>query len=47
MPIIMYTGYSEYITEEQAKSIGIRRFILKPFEIEDLAKSIRRELDRK
>jgi len=47
LPVIMYTGYSEYITEERAKSLGIRKFILKPFEIEDLARSIRRELDRK
>jgi PAS domain S-box-containing protein len=47
IPVIMYTGYSEYITEERAKSIGIRRFILKPFEIEDLAKNIRNELDKK
>lgn len=46
MPVIMYTGYSEYITEERARSLGIRKFILKPFEIEDLARSIRRELDR-
>jgi PAS domain S-box-containing protein len=47
IPVIMYTGYSEYITEDRAKSLGIRQLILKPFEIEDLAKSIRKELDNK
>jgi PAS domain S-box-containing protein len=46
IPIIMYTGYSEFINEEQAKSLGIQKFMLKPFEIEDLAKNIRHELDR-
>jgi PAS domain S-box-containing protein len=46
LPVIMYTGYSEYITKEKAKSLGIRKFILKPFEIEDLARIIRQELDR-
>jgi PAS domain S-box-containing protein len=45
IPIIMCTGYSEYISEDQAKSIGIREFIMKPIEWKDLSKTIRKVLD--
>jgi PAS domain S-box-containing protein len=47
MPIIMCTGYSENITEERAKALGIRAFVLKPISMENLAKLIREILDRK
>ena len=47
IPIILCTGYSEHMTEEKAKGLGIREFIMKPFEIEDLAKTIRKVLDGK
>ena len=47
IPIILCTGYSENMTEEKAKELGIREFIMKPFEIEDLAKTIRKVLDGK
>ncbi len=30
MPIILCTGFSEIITEEKAKSLGIREFVMKP-----------------
>jgi PAS domain S-box-containing protein len=45
MPIIMCTGYSENITEERAKSLGIRAFALKPLAMETLARLIRQVLD--
>ena len=41
IPIILCTGFSEKITEEKAKGIGIRKFILKPISMSDLAKAIR------
>ncbi len=47
IPVILCTGYSEHMSEEKAKELGIRGFIMKPFEIEDLAKTIRNVLDRK
>ncbi len=47
IPIILCTGYSEHMTEEKAKELGIREFLMKPFEIEDLAKIIRKVLDVK
>lgn len=45
MPIFLCSGYNQYITEEQAKAIGIREYFLKPFVMRDLARSIRRVLD--
>jgi PAS domain S-box-containing protein len=45
IPIILCTGYSEHITEEKAKNAGIRDFIMKPFKMNVLAKSIRKTLD--
>jgi len=45
IPIILCTGYSEYISEEQSKSMGIREFIMKPYGTKDMAKTIRRVLD--
>ncbi len=45
LPIIMCTGFSEQISEEKAKQIGIRAFIMKPIVVNHLAKTIRRVLD--
>lgn len=45
IPIILCTGYSERISEEKAKSMGIREFVMKPLVMRDLAKTIRDTLD--
>ena len=47
LPIILCTGFSEYITEERAQALGIQEFVMKPLVMKDLAKVIRRALDRK
>jgi len=47
LPIILCTGYSETIDEEQALAIGVRAFMLKPFSARDIAMAIRRVLARK
>jgi PAS domain S-box-containing protein len=47
LPIILCTGYSETIDEEQALAMGIRAFMLKPFSARDIAVAIRRVLARK
>ena len=47
MPIILCTGYSETIDEEQALAMGVRAFMLKPFSARDIAVAIRRVLARK
>jgi len=45
VPIILCTGFSESITKEGAKEMGIREFAMKPFVMRDLANVVRRILD--
>ena len=45
IPIILCSGYSNHISEEKAKKIGIREFVMKPLEMKTLAKAIRKALD--
>ncbi|MDY6857095.1 MAG: response regulator [Thermodesulfobacteriota bacterium] len=45
MPIILCSGYSEEITADEAKGIGIREYLMKPIGLKDLAKAVRRVLD--
>lgn len=44
LPIIICTGYSELITKERARAIGIREVMLKPVEGNEMARIIRRVL---
>ncbi|RJX35418.1 MAG: response regulator [Desulfurivibrio sp.] len=45
MPIIMCTGFSELVNEEQAKAQGVREFLMKPVMKNDMAHAVRRALD--
>lgn len=45
IPIILCTGFSEFISEERAKQMGIRKFIMKPIARRILAEAIREVLD--
>jgi PAS domain S-box-containing protein len=45
IPIILCTGFSERISEEKAKVMGIKDFIMKPLAMGDLAKRIRKALE--
>jgi CheY-like chemotaxis protein len=45
IPVILCTGFSEQITEERAKELGIREYILKPIVLNKLADIIRSGLD--
>jgi PAS domain S-box-containing protein len=47
IPVIICTGYSEYIAEEKANEIGIRAFVMKPVVMRDLANTVRKVLDNK
>ena len=47
MPIIICTGYSNRISEESARELGIRKYIEKPIEMANLARSVREVLDGK
>jgi len=46
IPVVLCTGYSRKITEEQAKSLGLRAFLYKPITIKDLAHTLREILDK-
>jgi PAS domain S-box-containing protein len=45
IPIILCTGYSEKISEEKAKELGIKTFALKPLAKSDFAVTVRKVLD--
>ncbi|MBU2643247.1 PAS domain S-box protein [bacterium] len=45
IPVILCTGYSETIDEEKALAVGIKRFLMKPIDQDDLAAAIRDVLD--
>lgn len=46
LPIVLCTGYSSIISEQKAKSSGIKGFVLKPLVKKDLAALIRQVLDK-
>ncbi len=46
VPIILSTGYSDLITEEEARQIGVREFFMKPFSLEQMAQGIRKALNK-
>jgi CheY-like chemotaxis protein len=45
IPFILCTGYSEHISEKEAKRIGIHMLFMKPIEMKKLALTIRKVLD--
>jgi len=45
LPIILTTGFSEKMTKEGARAIGVRAFVMKPIVKRDLARTIREVLD--
>ena len=47
IPVILCTGFSESITPEKAKALGLKDFIMKPIIKNQIAEAIRRNLDHK
>jgi CheY-like chemotaxis protein len=47
IPVILCTGFSERITEEKARAMGIRAFTMKPLNMRVIAETVRRVLDKK
>jgi two-component system, chemotaxis family, CheB/CheR fusion protein len=45
IPIILCTGYSNLVNEEQAKALGIKGFIMKPMTKREIAQLLREVLD--
>ncbi|GEM_PF-635562 len=46
IPIVMCTGFSQLISAEEAKALGIREFIMKPVIMADFAVTIRKALSQ-
>ena len=46
LPVFLCTGYSSYISEQDAKQLGIKEFFLKPVSAEDLSQAIHRHLSK-
>ena len=46
IPVILCTGFSEQISEEKAKKMGIRKYIFKPMVMNKLAQTVRGVLDK-
>ena len=47
IPIILCTGYSARISKETSKESGIADYFMKPFDTEQLLRSVRKVLDRR
>jgi PAS domain S-box-containing protein len=45
IPVILCSGFSEIITPEEALAIGVRKFLMKPVLMSELAVAIRKVLD--
>jgi PAS domain S-box-containing protein len=44
LPIILCTGFSETVSAEEARLMGVREFLMKPFSLGEIAEVIRRAL---
>jgi CheY-like chemotaxis protein len=47
IPVILCTGFSELITEEKLKALGVKEYIMKPIHCKEMAGIIRSVLDEK
>jgi two-component system, cell cycle sensor histidine kinase and response regulator CckA len=47
IPIILYTGRKERSIGEKIKEAGVRAFLMKPLEVNEIAEAIRKVLDEK
>jgi DNA-binding NarL/FixJ family response regulator len=45
IPVILCTGFSEYIDCNRGKPTGIRRVLMKPLTMNELARAVREVLD--
>ncbi|MDZ7666478.1 MAG: response regulator [Desulfotignum sp.] len=46
IPIILCTGYSSLIDEEKARKLGIAAYMMKPLSMLQIAKTIRKLMER-
>ena len=46
LPVVLCTGFSETVSAEKAAAVGIREFLMKPFDLRRIAETVRRVLDQ-
>ena len=46
LPIILCAGYTDEVSEERARTVGVRELLRKPFTLADVSATIRRALAR-
>jgi PAS domain S-box-containing protein len=46
LPVILVTGFSQVVTPEKAKAVGVREYIMKPLSISELTRAISRSLGK-
>lgn len=46
LPVVLCTGFSGAITEEEAKAEGVSAFLRKPYDVHELSSTVRRVLDQ-
>jgi len=46
IPVILTSGFNEFITPKDFKQFGISEYVMKPFNARQLGRVIRRVLDR-
>jgi PAS domain S-box-containing protein len=46
LAIILCTGFSEVVNGEEARLLGVREFVMKPFSIAEIARAVRRALGK-
>jgi signal transduction histidine kinase/ActR/RegA family two-component response regulator len=46
LPIIVFTGYSEHLSEDKAKKMGFAAYFMKPVNVQEMARTIRKVLDK-
>jgi FixJ family two-component response regulator len=47
VPVILCTGFSQTVSQEEAEDLGVRRFLFKPVAKREMAAAIRHVLDVK
>jgi CheY-like chemotaxis protein len=45
IPVVLCTGFSEMVTRESARTLGIREYVMKPVIKSEMARTVRRALD--
>lgn len=47
IPIVLCTGFSQYLTKEKAEDLGIKAYLMKPLSLGNLARTVRRVFDKR